>query len=42
VGIFALFGLVLALWGTLSESIRNAPSLTDLEHAPRRPASESA
>jgi MFS family permease len=42
VGIFALFGLVLALWGTLSESIRNAPSLTDLEHAPRRPASDSA
>lgn len=42
VGVFALFGLVLALWGTLSESIRNAPSLTDLEHAPRRPASESA
>jgi MFS family permease len=42
VGVFALFGLVLALWGTLSESIRNAPSLTDLEHAPRRPASDSA
>ena len=42
VGVFALFGLVLALWGTLSESIRNAPSLTDLEHAPRGPASESA
>ena len=41
VGVFALFGLVLALWGTLSEPIRNAPSLTDLEHAPRRPASES-
>ena len=39
VGVFALFGLVLALWGTLSESIRNAPSLTDLEHAPRGPAS---
>jgi MFS family permease len=38
VGVFALFGLVLALWGTLSESIRNAPSLTDLEHAPRGPA----
>jgi MFS family permease len=42
VGVFALFGLMLALWGTLSESIRDAPSLTDLEHAPRRPASESA
>jgi MFS family permease len=42
VAVFALFGLVLALWGTLSESIRNAPSLTDLEHAPQRPASESA
>jgi hypothetical protein len=42
VGVFALFGLVLALWGTFSESIRNAPSLTDLEHAPRGPASESA
>jgi len=32
VAVFALFGLALALWGTLSESIRNAPSLADLEH----------
>jgi Na+/melibiose symporter-like transporter len=31
VAVFASFGLVLALWGTLSPSIRNAPSLDDLE-----------
>jgi hypothetical protein len=26
-----VFGLVLALWGTLSPSIRNAPSLDELD-----------
>jgi predicted MFS family arabinose efflux permease len=31
VAVFAAMGLVLALWGTLSEGIRNAPSLTDLD-----------
>ena len=30
VGVFAAFGLVLALWGTLSPSIRTAPSLDAL------------
>jgi MFS family permease len=33
VAFFASFGLVLALWGTLSPSIRNAPSLDDLDRA---------
>lgn len=31
IAVFAVFGLVLALWGTLSPSIRNAPSLDELE-----------
>jgi tellurite resistance protein TehA-like permease len=31
VAVFAACGLGLALWGTLSASIRNAPSLADLE-----------
>jgi hypothetical protein len=31
VAVFAAFGLVLALWGTLSLSIRNAPSLDELD-----------
>jgi hypothetical protein len=30
VAVFAFFGLALALWGTLSPSIRSAPSLSDL------------
>jgi Transmembrane secretion effector len=30
VAVFAAFGLVLALWGTLSPSIRSAPSLAEL------------
>lgn len=30
IAVFAAFGLVLALWGTLSPSIREAPSLDDL------------
>jgi predicted MFS family arabinose efflux permease len=42
VAVFAAFGLLLALWGTLSTSIRNAPSLTELEKAPRRPVPDSA
>ena len=31
IAVFAAFGLVLALWGTLSPSIRNAPSLAELD-----------
>ena len=31
IGCFALFGLVLAIWGTLSPSIRAAPSLDELD-----------
>ncbi|MBA3736673.1 MAG: MFS transporter [Actinobacteria bacterium] len=31
IAVFAGFGLVLALWGTLSPSIRNAPSLDELD-----------
>ena len=42
VAVFAAFGLALALWGTLSTAIRNAPSLAELEHAPERPVRESA
>jgi hypothetical protein len=34
VAVFAACGLVLALWGTLSPSIRNAPSLDDLDRGP--------
>ena len=34
IGVFAVFGLVLAVWGTLSPSIRGAPSLADLEELP--------
>jgi MFS family permease len=30
VAVFAIFGLVLAVWGTLSPSIRTAPSLDEL------------
>jgi hypothetical protein len=29
--VFAVFGLVLALWGTFSSAVRAAPSLDDLE-----------
>src|SRR5262249_47229096 len=32
IAVFAAFGLVLALWGTLSSSIRTAPSLDELAH----------
>lgn len=34
IAVFAAFGLVLALWGTLSPSIRTAPSLDDLAELP--------
>ena len=33
IGLFAAVGLVLAVWGTLSPSIRTAPSLDDLSEA---------
>jgi len=33
IAVFAGCGLVLALWGTLSPAIRNAPSLSDLDDA---------
>jgi MFS family permease len=34
IAVFAAFGLVLAVWGTLSPSIRAAPSLDDLAELP--------
>jgi MFS family permease len=34
VAVFATFGLVLALWGTLSPAIRDAPSLDELQSRP--------
>jgi hypothetical protein len=37
IAVFAGCGLVLALWGTLSPSIKNAPSLADLEEVPPEP-----
>ena len=36
IAVFAAFGLVLALWGTLSPSIRAAPSLEELDAVPAR------
>jgi hypothetical protein len=36
VAVFAAFGLVLALWGTLSPAIRSAPSLDELDDSPVR------
>jgi hypothetical protein len=38
VAVFAVFGLVLALWGTLSPSIRSAPSLDELDDLATRGA----
>jgi MFS family permease len=35
IGVFAACGLVLALWGTLTTALRNAPSLAELEHMER-------
>jgi hypothetical protein len=31
IAVFAAFGLVLAVWGSLSPSIRTAPSLDELD-----------
>jgi MFS family permease len=39
IAVFAAFGLVLALWGTLSPSIRAAPTLDQLDEALTLPAS---
>jgi hypothetical protein len=39
VAVFTACGFVLALWGTLSPSIREAPSLADLDELPARDAS---
>jgi len=39
IAVFAAFGLVLAVWGTLSPSIRSAPSLDELDDLPGRLAS---
>jgi len=36
IGLFAATGLVLAVWGTLSPSIRTAPSLRELHELPER------
>jgi hypothetical protein len=38
IAVFAAVGLVLAVWGTLSPSIRAAPSLASLSDVSRRPA----
>jgi hypothetical protein len=35
VAVFAAAGLVLALWGTFSPSIRKAPSLAELRELPQ-------
>jgi len=37
IAVFAAFALVLALWGTLSPAIRDAPSLDDLDAVPATP-----
>jgi MFS family permease len=38
IAVFAAFGLVLAVWGTLNSAIRAAPSLDDLEAAAQEPS----
>jgi hypothetical protein len=38
IAVFAATGLVLAVWGTLSPSIRTAPSLDQLHELPERGA----
>jgi MFS family permease len=38
VAVFAAAGLVLAVWGTLSPSIKNAPNLDELREVPPEPA----
>jgi MFS family permease len=42
IAVFAGFGLVLALWGTLSPSIRAAPSLDELAELPDRATAPAA
>jgi hypothetical protein len=39
IAVFAAFGFVLALWGTLSPAIRAAPSLDELAELPERKTS---
>jgi Transmembrane secretion effector len=39
IAVFAAFGLVLAVWGTLSPSIRSAPSIDELAELPERATS---
>ena len=38
---FAAFGLALAVWGTLSPSIRKAPRLDELDRLAREPLGET-
>jgi hypothetical protein len=38
IAVFAAFGLALAVWGTLSPSIRAAPNLDDLNELPSHAA----
>ena len=42
IGVFAAFGLILALWGTLSPSIREAPSLDELDTLHPQPSAASS
>jgi hypothetical protein len=42
IAVFAAFGLVLALWGTLSPAIRAAPSLDELAELPGPRSSPAA
>jgi hypothetical protein len=42
IAVFAGFGLVLALWGTLSPSIRRAPSLDEVAGHPEPSPSTAA
>jgi len=42
IAFFAAFGLLLAAWGTLSPSIRAAPSLDELDDLAARPTSPAA
>jgi len=42
IALFAVFGLVLAIWGMLSRSIRAAPSLDELDDLPGGGASATA
>ena len=42
VAVFAACGLVLALWGTLSPAMRQAPSLAELDDLPEPPPAPPA